>query len=111
MYTRPPLNSADFRKLITHEDNQMIHKTLGLCSIVSFVYRYGYVYNTTGTLGFEGTYMDWVTMVIHTLLAFSSIIFRYVLLLSVLARVFRLSQPGRPEPTMFALWNIVHILR
>ena len=68
--------SADFRKLMTHEDSQLIHKTLGICSLVSFIYRYGYVYNTTGTLGFEGKYMDWVTMLIHTLLAFSSIIFR-----------------------------------
>jgi len=68
--------SADVRKLFTYEDSQFIHKTLGISSLISFIYRYGYVYNTTGTLGFDGKYMDWVTMALHTLLAFSSIIFR-----------------------------------
>eukprot|EP00605_Chrysophyceae_sp_TOSAG23-4_P000014 GSChrysophyteH1.ASY1.ANO1.14.1 assembled CDS len=67
---------ARIGKLSTHEDKDFIHKTLGISSLISFFYRYAYVYPKTGTLGFTGTYMDWVTMVIHTLLAFSSILFR-----------------------------------
>jgi hypothetical protein len=67
---------ANFNKLSTHEDKDFIHKTLGISTLISFIYRYGYVYNTTGSLGFTGEYVDWVTMIIHTLLAFSSILFR-----------------------------------
>ena len=67
---------ARISKLVTHEDKDHIHKTLGICSLLSFIYRYGYVYPKTGSLGFTGTYMDWVTFLIHTLLAFSSILFR-----------------------------------
>lgn len=65
------------KKLFTHEDRHGFHKVFGMCSLVSFFYRYGYVYPTTGTLGFaEGTPLDWASMSVHTLLAFSSIIFR-----------------------------------
>ena len=35
-----------------------------------------YRYNKTGTLGFEGTAFDWATMIMHTVLAYSSILFR-----------------------------------
>jgi hypothetical protein len=37
--------------------------------------RYGYCYNTYGTLGFEGTALDWGTMIVHMLLSTSSLIF------------------------------------
>lgn len=67
---------AKISKLSTYEDPDFIHKSLGISSLISFIYRYGYVYPKTGTLGFTGTYMDWVTMAIHTCLAFSSILFR-----------------------------------
>lgn len=75
---------ASFGKLATREDPQHLHKTLGVLSLVSFIYRYGYVYPWTGTLGFDGPeasdsghlFLDWATMLIHTALAFSSIIFR-----------------------------------
>lgn len=75
---------AKISKLVTREDGQHIHKTLGILSVISFFYRYGYVYNTTGTLGFDGPaassrhtlFLDWATMLVHTALAFSSIIFR-----------------------------------
>lgn len=60
----------------SREDPYHVHKTLGLLSLCSFVYRYGYVYNKTGTLGFDGSNFDWATMAVHTLLAFSSIIFK-----------------------------------
>lgn len=67
---------ARIGKLNTHEDKDYIHKTLGISALFSFIYRYGYHYNKYGSLGFTGSYMDWVTMVLHTLLAFSSILFR-----------------------------------
>ena len=35
-----------------------------------------YVYNVQGNLGLDGKPIDWATMIIHTLLAFSSILFR-----------------------------------
>jgi len=34
------------------------------------------VYNIQGNLGFDGSRLDWATLIVHTLLAFSSIIFR-----------------------------------
>ena len=74
---------ANISKLFTREDPNHIHKILGLLSICSFVYRYGYCYNAYGTLGFDGPtssvrsqVIDWVTMVIHISLACSSILFR-----------------------------------
>ena len=74
---------AKFSKLSTREDKYGIHKTLGILSVLSFIYRYGYVYNVKGTLGFDGMrskmrfyFLDWATMLIHLLLACSSIIFR-----------------------------------
>jgi hypothetical protein len=43
---------------------QHIHKTLGILSVASFFYRYGYVYPTTGNLGFgDGDLLDWATIV------------------------------------------------
>lgn len=41
----------------------------------SFIYRYGYVYPTTGTLGFDGKWFDHFTMAMHLALSCSSIIF------------------------------------
>eukprot|EP00466_Bigelowiella_natans_P017140 jgi/Bigna1/146441/aug1.114_g21149 len=67
---------ANFRKLATKEDPFHIHKTLGILSILSFIYRYGVVYPQTGTLGFDGSWFDWATMLVHNCLAFSSIQFR-----------------------------------
>ncbi|KAJ1412429.1 hypothetical protein B484DRAFT_176295 [Ochromonadaceae sp. CCMP2298] len=76
---------AKIGKLMTREDNYHIHKTLGILSLVSFCYRYGYVFNVKGDLGFDGSgadrdpmmvYLDWATMAVHTLLALSSILFR-----------------------------------
>lgn len=67
---------ARISKLKTKEDPLHIHKTLGILSVCSFIYRYAYVYNQLGNLGFDGDWFDWATMVLHTLLAFSSIIFR-----------------------------------
>ena len=60
---------------VSREDPYHVHKTLGLLSLASFVYRYGVVYPKTGTLGFDGTPFDWASMGLHLALAFSSIIF------------------------------------
>lgn len=77
--------NAKISKLATREDNYHIHKTLGILSVLSFCYRYGYVFWKQGNLGFDGSdpsrdpnmiALDWITMAVHTLLAFSSIIFR-----------------------------------
>jgi len=87
---------ANFKKLYTKEDKlpneymdkqyfggyatpihvPHVHKILGILSLLSFFYRYAYVYNVQGNLGFDGSTLDWITMAIHTLLAFSSIVFR-----------------------------------
>ena len=67
---------AKITKLVTKEDPYMLHKTLGFLSVLSFIYRYYFVYNMKGNLGFDGTLLDWATLTVHTLLAFSSIIFR-----------------------------------
>lgn len=62
-------------KLITHEDPIHFHKTFGLLSLVSFIYRYGYMYYTRGDLGFSGSTLDVVTMLVHMMLSTSSLIF------------------------------------
>jgi cytochrome b involved in lipid metabolism len=66
------------KKLFTNEDKNMIHKTLGFLSLCSYAYRYLYVYPTTGGLGFTGTLFDWLTLVLHFFLSFSSLIFHVV---------------------------------
>jgi hypothetical protein len=63
------------KKLFTKEDPQFLHKTLGLLSVISFIYRYAYVYNVKGNLGFDGTPLDWATIFLHTALSTSSLIF------------------------------------
>ena len=76
---------ANVKKLATREDPYHIHKTLGSLSLLSFLYRYAYVYNMHGTLGFDGNdnnrdqrlvFLDWATMIVHTVLALSAIQFR-----------------------------------
>lgn len=63
-------------KLFTREDPHMLHKTLGLLSVVSFLYRYAVLYPKAGTLGFDGRPLDWATMALHTALSCSSFIFK-----------------------------------
>ena len=74
-------DDAKLSKLKTKEDRYHIHKTLGMLALCSFFYRYFYVYPVKGTLGFDGpesenAWFDWATMFVHTLLAFSSMLFR-----------------------------------
>lgn len=63
------------KKLITKEDPLYLHKILGLSALLSFAYRYAYVFPTTGTLGMDGSWFDHATMAIHMLLSCSSLIF------------------------------------
>ena len=63
------------RKLFTNEDPMFLHKIFGLSALFSFLYRYVYIYSTTGTLGFDGSWFDYLTMFIHLTLSASSIIF------------------------------------
>ena len=76
---------ANFRKLKTREDPYHLHKTLGILSVLNFFYRYAYCYNMYGDLGYNGKQtgankkwwvLDVLTMLVHTCLALSSIIFR-----------------------------------
>eukprot|EP00943_MAST-04B_sp_MAST-4B-sp1_P000495 g495.t1 len=67
---------ARIGKLVTKEDPYHLHKGMGILSILSFLYRYGVIYNSTGTLGFTGTWFDWATLFVHMTLAFSSKLFR-----------------------------------
>ena len=67
---------ANISKLKTKEDGYHIHKTLGILSVLSFIYRYGYVYPRQGNLGFDGRAFDWASIIVHTMLACSSILFR-----------------------------------
>lgn len=71
LHTKPALffqyKDAKVSKLMTKEDNYHIHKTLGILCLLSFFYRYGYVYNIQGNLGFEGSGSKWVLH--HTLAA------------------------------------------
>ena len=63
------------KKLFTKEDPLYLHKTLGLLALLSFIYRYFYVFPMTGTLGFEGTGFDYLTLAVHMGLSSSSLIF------------------------------------
>jgi len=63
------------KKLVTKEDPIMLHKTLGTLSLLSFIYRYFYVFPMTGTLGFEGGWFDHATLAVHMALSSSSLIF------------------------------------
>ena len=72
---KPNTTATIWTKLITKEDPLHFHKIFGLFSLCSFIYRYGYVLPTTGTLGFTGTYFDLLTLAAHWFLSSSSLIF------------------------------------
>ena len=65
-------------KLFTNEDNLQVHKTLGILSLISFFYRYFWVYPTTGTLGFDGSWFDHLSMCSHIALSTSSLVFHVI---------------------------------
>ena len=64
------------KKLVTKEDPFMIHKIGGTFALVSFFYRYLFVWPVYGSLGLHGSTFDWITMLMHLLLSASSIQFR-----------------------------------
>lgn len=90
------------KKLFTKEDPQFLHKILGLAALVSFFYRYGYCYNVYGNLGFEGSALDWATMVVHTLLSTSSLIF-HVLQARILRKPYIIWEEYRLHAISFTL--------
>jgi hypothetical protein len=66
---------AALRRLFTHQDKFNVHKTLGILSIASFFYRYGFVYIKDGNLGMDGKPEDWLTMMIHISSALTGLMF------------------------------------
>lgn len=90
------------KKLFTKEDPQMLHKVLGLLALVSFFYRYGYVFPRQGNLGFEGTRLDWITMALHTALSTSSLIF-HVLRKRILKKPYIIWEEYRLHAISFSL--------
>ena len=63
------------KKLFTKEDPIYFHKVFGFLSLLSFIYRYLYVFPMTGNLGFDGTWFDYLTLALHMALSTSSLIF------------------------------------
>ena len=66
------------KKLITKEDPMYFHKLFGFLSVLSFLYRYVWVYSRRGDLGFDGSLLDCVSMGVHLTLGCSALIFRVV---------------------------------
>ena len=65
-------------KLFTNEDNLQVHKVLGILSLCSFLYRYLWVYPNTGTLGFDGSWFDHLSIALHLSLSTSSLVFHVI---------------------------------
>jgi hypothetical protein len=64
------------QKLFTSEDRMFVHKVLGLACLISYFYRYFYLWPVTGSLGLdEFSYFNLATMMLHWLLSSSSLIF------------------------------------
>jgi hypothetical protein len=74
----PGLFRTIIAKLFTNEDNHQVHKTLGMLCLASFLYRYFWVYPVTGTLGFDGTWFDHLTILMHLALSSSSLVFHVI---------------------------------
>ena len=71
--------SSRLKKLFTKEDPMHLHKTLGLLSVVHYLYRYFYVYPLTGNLGLENaTAAVAVGALLHVALSTSSLIFTVI---------------------------------
>ena len=63
------------RKLFTSEDKFNFHKLMGAFTLCSFSYRYFYILPMTGELGFRGSALDIVTLLLHFGLSSSSLLF------------------------------------
>jgi hypothetical protein len=71
---------ARLKKLFTKEDPQNLHKTLGLLSLVHYVYRYFWVFPREGSLGLaDGPRApDCLGVLLHVALSTSSLIFTVI---------------------------------
>jgi cytochrome b involved in lipid metabolism len=63
------------KKLFTKEDEYLVHKFFGFLALLSYAYRHLYVLPTTGSLGFHGNWFDNLTLIVHFMLTFTSLIF------------------------------------
>ena len=95
-----------YKKLFTKEDPIYLHKTLGIASLLSFFYRYAILYPTTGSLGFEGTFFDWFTILLHVALSTSSLIFR-VLAKRIINRPMVIWEEYRLHAVVFTLRALI----
>lgn len=91
-----------YRKLFTKEDPLYLHKTFGLLCVLSFLYRYAYVYPRFGNLGFDGSWFDWATMGVHLMLSSSSLIF-HVLPRRIMSRPVMIWEEYRLHAIVFTL--------
>lgn len=90
------------KKLFTKEDPIYLHKTFGGLVLLSFIYRYLYVFPMTGTLGFDGTWFDYLTLFVHMSLSCSSLIF-HVLPVRILKRPLVIWNEYRLHTIVFTL--------
>jgi len=66
------------KKLFTPEDKFLIHKIFGLIALISFTFKYFYVFPTTGTLDIEPSNLNYFLLIGHVLLSCSSLIFHVI---------------------------------
>lgn len=90
------------KKLFTKEDPIMLHKTLGLFALISFAYRYLYCLPLFGNLGFEGSWFDYFTLIMHMALSSSSMIF-HVLPQRIIKRPIVIWEESRLHSIIFTL--------
>ena len=91
-----------YKKLFTKEDPIYFHKTFGFLSLLSFIYRYGYVFPREGHLGFDGDWFDYLTLAIHMTLSGSALIF-HVLPQRILKRPLVIWEEYRLHAIIFTL--------
>jgi len=63
------------RKLFTHEDKYNVHKIFGLIVLISYIYRYLWVFPFSGSLGLDFSYFTFFTLFLHTGLSCTSLVF------------------------------------
>jgi len=94
------------KKLFTHEDKFNVHKTFGLLSLLSYVYRYLYMMPLTGTLGIDHGLFSYVTLLIHTCLSCSSLVF-HVLAMRIIENPLIIYEEYRIHAILFTLRGIL----
>jgi len=61
-------------KLVTAHDILHVHKALGIACLLHFLYRYAWLWPTTGRLGMQVS--SWRLIIMHLLLSVSSLVFK-----------------------------------